>query len=48
MSRPTRGSNVRRKFKKHMVVFDAEGGSEGGSSSYDNESVRDQEVTLMY
>lgn len=44
MSISTKGSNVRRKFKKHMDFFL----SEGGSCSYDNDTITDKEVPLTY
>ena len=43
-TRTTRGEKVRRKFCRHMEIFLAE----GGSCSYDDESIGDIEVSLKY
>jgi hypothetical protein len=42
--RSTRGEKVRRKFCRHMELFLVE----GGSCSYDDESIGDVEVPLRY
>ena len=43
-AKSTRGEKVRRKFGRHMKLFLAE----GGSCSYDDESIGDIEVPLRY